>query len=419
MKRSLWRLLWNNPREAAFDVSLWFGLEVFAYALSAAFPTTTPPEAYSWIGGPATANVIGTLLGLTLLVRRRFPMTLMSIVTVLTIAQTWVMEFGPGPLLFVNVNTDAWVPGITPFIIYAVAVYATGWRRRIVGWVLVGVVTVVAFRPWTLPGTEIVGSAVVTTVLPTVLGLYHGARRRLMHALRERAERAEHEQHLLAEQARADERTRLASEMHDVVTHRVSLMVLQAGALGVTAQEAATRSAAEELRANGCQALEELRDLVGVLRRAEAEREDYGDPATAAPLTLSELVEQSEAVGVPVELVEEGNRAMVSPAVGRTAYRVVQEALTNVHKHAWGARVRVSARYGGDRVRLNISNTVADGSLDHGLADSGSGAGLLGLKQRVEMVGGTLRAEAIPGGGFEVDATLPGYVPTGESATGE
>src|SRR5205823_14107565 len=83
--------------------------------------------------------------------------------------------------------------------------------------------------------------------------------------LRDRAERAEQERYLLAEQARAEERARLAGEMHDVVTHRVSLMVLQAGALGITAKDEATRQAAEELRAAGCQALEELRDLVGIL----------------------------------------------------------------------------------------------------------------------------------------------------------
>ena len=109
--------------------------------------------------------------------------------------------------------------------------------------------------------------------LGPLLALYFDARRRLVQALTERAERAERERHLLAEQARAEERARLAGEMHDVVTHRVSLMVLQAGALRMTAPDEATRQAAEELRAAGCQALDELRDLVGILR-ADAGRSD-------------------------------------------------------------------------------------------------------------------------------------------------
>src|SRR6202035_2716234 len=117
---------------------------------------------------------------------------------------------------------------------------------------------------------------------------------------------------------------RLAGEMHDVVTHRLSMMVLQAGALGITATDEATRRAAEELRAAGVQALDELRDLVGILRT-----EPEGDqPPSAAGLAA--LVAESTAVGTPAEIVEEGDPALASPVVGRTAYRIVRAALTNV-----------------------------------------------------------------------------------------
>jgi signal transduction histidine kinase len=102
--------------------------------------------------------------------------------------------------------------------------------------------------------------------VPALLGLYLAARRRLVRELTDRAERAEREQYWLAERARAEERARLAVEMHDVVAHRATLMVLQAGALRMTAPDEATRTAAEALRATGCQALEELRDLLAVLR---------------------------------------------------------------------------------------------------------------------------------------------------------
>ena len=173
----------------------------------------------------------------------------------------------------------------------------------------------------------------------------------MVQSLKERAERAEREQHLLAEQARTEERARLAGEMHDVVTHRVSLMVLQAGALRMTAPDEATRQAAEELRAAGCQALDELRDLVGILRTAPDGGEVPSTPGLAA------LVEESVKVGTPAELVEDGDPALASPVVGRTVYRIVRESLTNVRKHAPGTRVTVRVSYGPSQLRLTIRNT--------------------------------------------------------------
>ena len=120
-------------------------------------------------------------------------------------------------------------------------------------------------RPWQ-PSIAVITVGVLRTAVGPLLALYFGARHALLQSLRERADRAERERYLLAEQARTEERARLAGEMHDVVTHRVSLMVLQAGALRMTAPDEATRRAAEDLRVTGCQALDELRDLVGILR---------------------------------------------------------------------------------------------------------------------------------------------------------
>src|SRR5262249_62046088 len=120
--------------------------------------------------------------------------------------------------------------------------------------------------------------AVLRTAVGPLLALYFSARHEMLQALRDRAERAERERHLLAEQARAEERARLAGEMHDVVTHRVSLMVLQAGALSVTATDEATRRAAEELRAAGVPALVERAGVVGILRAAP-----QGEQAPAVP----------------------------------------------------------------------------------------------------------------------------------------
>jgi signal transduction histidine kinase len=198
--------------------------------------------------------------------------------------------------------------------------------------------------------------------------------------------------------------------MHDVVTHRVSLMVLQAGALGITATDEATRKAAEELRAAGVQALDELRDLVGILRTAP---EDDQAPATAG---LAGLVAESTAVGTPAELVEQGDPALASPVVGRTAYRVVREALTNVRKHAPGAHVVVRVSYDESQVHLSVRNSAGAAPPASGLAATGSGLGLASLRQRIELMHGTLRATGTPDGGFCLEATMPSYVPTAEPA---
>ena len=146
---------------------------------------------------------------------------------------------------------------------------------------------------------------------------------------------------------------------------------------------------------------------MGILRTAP---EGDETPSVAG---LPDLVAESAAVGTPAELVEEGDPALASPVVGRTAFRVVREALTNVRKHAPGARVTVTVRYEETRVRLTVHNTAPTGP-PGALADTGSGLGLTHLRQRIELVHGTLRAGPSPDGGFGVWATLPAYVPTAE-----
>jgi signal transduction histidine kinase len=116
-----------------------------------------------------------------------------------------------------------------------------------------------------------------------------------------------------------------------------------------------------------------------------------------------------------VEFRTDGDADGVSPTVGRTAYRVVQEALTNVRKHAPGAEVCVELRYRQDGLRIEVRNSAATEPADPVLAHSGSGAGLHGLRQRVELIGGSLRGRPVPGGGYRLDAILPAYVPTAES----
>jgi signal transduction histidine kinase len=249
--------------------------------------------------------------------------------------------------------------------------------------------------------------------IATVLGLYTAARRRELRGLVERAERAERERHLLAEQARLDERSRLAAEMHDTVSHRVSLMVLQAGALKVTTEDPAVRAAAEDLRQAGCQVMEELRDTVGLLRQRPEGRAGNWDEDAAEPidLDLAALVAQSNSVGIPTDLVLEGERPPASPVVERTLYRIVREGLTNVRKHAQGSELGVRVSYRADRVVVSLRNTKPVGPVDTRLAAAGSGTGLQGLRQCVELIGGTFRVAPTGEGGFHLQAVLPARVP--------
>jgi signal transduction histidine kinase len=405
--------------------------------------------------------------------RRRAWLTVVTILGVFSLALTLLIY--PAGLLIPASHWNVWMPYSTTLAAYAPITSCARTRTsRRTAFVAVGLLTLIAARPWQ-PSIAIIAIALMRIPLGPLLGLYFDARRRLVQALTERAERAERERHLLAERARTEERARLAGEMHDVVTHRVSLMVLQAGALRMTATDAATQQAAEDLRANGCQALDELRDLVGILR---TEPDGDESPATAG---LATLVAESTAVGTPAELVEDGDPVLASPVVGRTAYRVVREALTNVRKHAPGARVTVHVEYAESGVRLTVRNAPPDavptgmpaagavpaadavpagtpaagavaggapaangqaggaggalagpangagGALAGGpvngaanglageLAGTGSGIGIAGLRQRIELVHGTLRAGREPDGGFCVEATLPAYVPTADS----
>src|SRR5580704_10799288 len=187
-----------------------------------------------------------------------------------------------------------------------------------------------------------------------------------------------------------------------------------ARACSITATDQTTKKAAEELRAAGCQALDELRDLVGILRR---EPEDAADQ-TPSVSGLPTLISESAAVGTPTELVEDGDRSLASPVVGRTAYRMVREGLTNARKHAPGSRVLVQVSYGESEVRVTVTNTPPAGppTAAAGLAKSGSGLGLEHLRQRIELVHGALEARPTPDGGFRLEARLPAYVPTAEPA---
>ena len=391
---------WYQRHWVAIDVAIavFFALlDTVATLLGATWwPARPGPLAWSLLG-------LQALVCCSLVVRRRAPLTVMAIMAAFTLAVTLLIW--PIGALTPAHEGNVWAPYATALAAYGPVLYR---QDRRTAFIAIGIFAVIVARPWQ-PSITVITIGLFRVAIGPLLALYFIARRRLVQALTERAERAERERHLLAEQARAEERARLAGEMHDVVSHRVSLMVLQAGALQMTATDEATRQAAEELRASGCQALDELRDLVGILRTAPEDNQTPAAPGLAA------LIAESTSVGTPAELIEDGDPALASPVIGRTAYRIVREALTNVRKHAPGARVVVRVEYDPAQVRLTVRNT-APAAPSTVLAGTGSGLGIAGLRQRIELVHGTLRAGPAADGGFCVDATLPAYVPTAEPA---
>jgi len=392
---------WFGRHWLAVDVLLAVGFALLDTGATLAGASWWPAHA----SGLAWAMLaVQALAVLSLAARRRAPMIVIAVLAAFTLAISLLIS--PAGALTPAHADNVWAPYGTVLAAYGPFYYR---RDRRTAFAAVAILTAIVARIWD-PSAEVITIAVLRTAVGPLLALYFGARHGMVQALKERAERAERERYMLAEQARADERARLAGEMHDVVTHRVSLMVLQAGALGITAPDEATRRAAEELRAAGCQALDELRDLVGILRTAPD-----GDQTPAIP-ALAALIAESTTVGTPAKLVQEGDPALASPVVARTAYRIVREALTNVRKHAPGADVLVRVSYGESKVRLSVRNTPVAGRPGSDLAATGSGLGLASLRQRIELVHGTLRAGPAADGGFCLEATLPAYVPTAEPA---
>ena len=302
-------------------------------------------------------------------------------------------------------------PALNGFLLllaYAVGRYVGRWPLRLTA-AITGVVVVA--QPWSggNPGDQVSRwlGGIVLVVLPGAVGVYVRTRALLLAALRERAERAEGERELLAREAVLTERTRIAREMHDAVGHRVSLMVLQAGAIEMAAADRQrVVQLAGQVQTAGRQALDELRQMVGVLRAEDAGADDAAPRAPQPGLAdLPALVAQSCAAGMAVELrmPPEGS-APVEPAAGRAAYRVVQEALTNAGKHAPGAAVQVAVERPAGQLALTVVNSSPSRRVDDA---PGGGYGLVGLGERVRTLGGQLHAGPRLDGGFEVEAVLP------------
>jgi signal transduction histidine kinase len=243
----------------------------------------------------------------------------------------------------------------------------------------------------------------LTAVVSWVLGDSMHYRRAYYLALEDRAARLERERDAQARIAVAAERARIARELHDVVAHNVSVMVVQADGAGyaLDPDPERARQALAAISATGRHALAEMRHLLGVLRSDD-------DQADLAPVPgidqLRDLLEQTRAAGRTVSFTLDGVVRPLPEGVGLAAYRVVQEALTNVRKHGGiGASVCVALRYSEHELGVQVTD---DG---HGMtaADDGAGLGLTGMRERVGMYGGTMNAGPRPAGGYRVSVTLP------------
>ncbi|MEV8568178.1 histidine kinase [Streptomyces sp. NPDC051322] len=410
---------WERRRSAVLDVGL-----AFVSALECALEGV---DFSGQSGLPVPVGVVfGLLAGAVLVLRRRWPIA----------------------VVLVSVATTPAEMGFLMGIVGLYTLAASDLPRRLTGsltaMAMVGTLIVTFVRLRHGIGTDaddpgmlfvVLGSVFMSlglTAPPVLLGLYIGARRRLMESLRERADSLERELSLLADRAeeraewaRTEERTRIAREMHDVVAHRVSLMVVHSAALQAVALKdpaKAVRNAAL-VGEMGRQALTELREMLGVLRSGEPVRAPAAVPlaavgaaAAAAAAAAGEdgpcldeldvLVGQSRAAGMVVEFLVEGEAGAYGALVEQTAYRVVQEALTNVHKHAAGAKTWVRLAHRGAEVAMQVEN----GPSDAGVADAGlpsGGNGLVGMRERVTALGGVFVSGPTEAGGFRVSAVLP------------
>jgi signal transduction histidine kinase len=209
----------------------------------------------------------------------------------------------------------------------------------------------------------------------------------------------------VAEATRLAERTRIASELHDVVTHHVTAMVVQAeSARYLTAAPDRLDRTLTAITDSGRRAITDLRHLLDLLNP-----DHTGEPRPPSVDELRTLVEQTRQAGQPVEFTEDGTRAETSGSTEVVAYRVVQEALTNALKHAHGSRTTVHVRHGERETTVEVGN---DGSGSRSASPGGSGRGLVGLRERVDVLGGEFSAGPRTGGGFVVRARIPAGSPS-------
>ncbi|MFE0424826.1 sensor histidine kinase [Streptomyces sp. NPDC058953] len=354
--------------------------------------------------GSWTAVPIALGLSLVVALRRKAPEKMLILAALLGVVQLATdVQQGPGNFAML-------------VIIYTVAAQSTPWWSRfaLIGGLSAATLSMIR---WPQPNTTALGQIFITIILTVpfalawVLGDSIRTRRAYFAQLEERARRLENERAAQSKVAVAAERARIARELHDVVAHNVSVMVVQAdgAAYVLDAAPDQAKQALETISTTGRQALAEMRRLLGVLRTGDDPESGEYVPQPDVQ-QIEDLVEQVRRSGLTVDFKIEGTPRPLPSGVELTAYRIVQEALTNTRKHG-GPEVGASVRlvYFDDGLGLLVEDDgrgAAHELYEDGGAD-GQGHGLIGMRERVGMVGGTLDAGPRPGGGFRISALLP------------
>jgi len=338
---------------------------------------------------PTASVMAATLLStLPLLARRRWPVGVLFASLVPALAIPTAAAFSPPALaaVYAIASRRPWRIGVA---CATVAALALDLHRLLWGYDL-------------RLDTVLAGLAMSAAAL--ALGLYRAGRLAYYEQTRERAARLERERELLDQRAATQERIRIARELHDVVAHNVSLIVIQAQALGHTADDPAARETARTIAELGRNAMGEMHRTLELMRADDPEGERSPQPALD---DIGPLLSSAQSAGINVDLSVRGTRRPLPAGVELSAYRIVQEALTNVIKHSGSDRASVELRYGETRLELEI--------LDRGKQTGQpgpphSGHGLLGMRERVALFGGHLEAGPLNSHGYRVLATLP-YAP--------
>ena len=388
---------WLRDQPRAFD---------FGFAALAAILALGELSAESSVGPrePDMAAVALVLLGAFALIwRRRAPIAVAFFVACVS-GVFYTLDYGSF-MAFVGLAS-----------LYSVTVHEQNRRLAwiVVGTISTGLVVLAGFTVLNGPGGFSIADATGMTVslgAVIVAGAVIRNKDEIFADTKERAERAEADRQAEAAQAVTRERLRIAREMHDVVAHGMSLMTVQAAAareIATTRPEDAV-SLMHSVETTGRDALAEMRRMLGVLRSGDATDPEAELGGLAPQPSLADLnspIEHCTQAGTPTELIISGSERPLPPGIELAAYRIVQEALTNVVKHGGhSATATVELGYEADELHITVSDTGRGAVSD--LTRAGSGHGLIGMRERVEIYDGQLSAGARPGGGYQVDVSLP------------
>ncbi|WP_243789957.1 sensor histidine kinase [Saccharopolyspora gloriosae] len=372
-----------------------FWVTLTTAVLGAAFGYLVLSEDPAPPGGLVPSLLVGAVVQLaaTVVIGRSGARPQLGLLVVLAVAALMLLLDTPWQPLMVAGGV-LWVPLALSWSAARVAEWPNArWKLA----VSAAAVLAYAFLAGAQPGSMGLGSA-LAAIAPALGGIATVLARRLGQARRDRAEALARERVAVARQEQAAERERLSADMHDNLGHVLTLLVLHANALAVSSSDPEAREAGRRIGELGGSGMTEMRRLLALLDDPDSVS---GRPGAEVAESVADLVEQVREAGQAVEFTDTGAERGLPAVLARTVHRVVQEGLTNARRHAPGSTAEVSVRGADDAVRVSVRNGPG------GSGEPGAGRGLDGLRRRVELLGGEVRAEVDEDGGFTLHATLP------------